>query len=74
MARSIFRRKFMIITGLIKLIELLSGKGDGGMAGRRRPGGANASTENKNENAPAHPSDTKHYRKAGGNGRDIKKL
>lgn len=62
----------MIITGLIKLIELLSGKGDGGMARRRRAGGVNANAENKNENSPAHPSDTKHYRKPGGNGSGIK--
>jgi len=74
MARSIFRRKIMIITGLIKIIEFLSGKGNGEFAGRRRAGGVNANAENKNENSPAHPSDTKHYRRSGGNGRDIKKL
>ena len=62
----------MIITGLIKIIELLSGKGDGGSEGRRRAGSVNANAENKNENAPAHPSDTKHYRKRGGNGQDIR--
>ena len=60
----------MIITGLIKIIEFLSGKSE--IPGRRRAGGVNANAENKNENAPAHPSDTKHYRKPGGNGPGIK--
>jgi hypothetical protein len=61
----------MIITGLIKIIELLSGKGDADNTGRRCAGGLNADAQNKNQNAPVHPSDTKQYRKSGGNGRGI---
>ena len=61
----------MIITGIIKIIELLTGKGDDN-ARRRRAGGVNAGAENNHQNAPAHPSDTKHYRKPSGNGQGIR--
>jgi hypothetical protein len=62
----------MILTGLIKLIELLSAKGPGKNAGSRVVGGADSHGKNSGENPPAHPSDTKHYRRSGGNGSGIR--